>query len=83
MEIDSRVEERTDAIDVSSTILRGSCNSEILKKLFENMMDLYHGQAMESEATFQSFHYVPPPKVRGDILVSVRTPGVGVGVTVW
>ena len=47
---DSRVEERTDAIDASSTILQGSCNSEILKKLFENMMDLDHGQAMESEA---------------------------------
>ena len=26
-------------------------------------------------------NYVPPPKVRGDILVSVRNPGVGVGVT--
>ena len=27
--------------------------------------------------------YVPPPKVMGDILVSVRIPGVGMGVTVW
>ena len=27
-------------------------------------------------------HYVSPPKVRGDILVSVRISGVGVGVTV-
>ena len=26
--------------------------------------------------------YVPPPKVREDILVPVRIPGVGVGVTV-
>ena len=26
-------------------------------------------------------YYGPPTKVRGDILVSVRIPGVGVGVT--
>ena len=28
-------------------------------------------------------NYVPPPKVKGDILVSVRILGVGIGVTVW
>ena len=26
------------------------------------------------------YHYVPPPKVKGNILVSVRIPGIGVSV---
>ena len=30
---------------------------------------------------FDHHYYVPPPKVRGDILVSVQIPGVGVGMT--